>query len=141
MRSEMTHNLPWVEKLTAFSFNWTESSLSQFLRDNSHARILLSSEIEPQAFILWLELGSTAEVMALATNPESQGRGIMRKVWTRWVNDLKLRGVKEIILEVHADNHLAFCFYKNLGLCVVGKRKSYYRDGAEALVLKTILVP
>jgi ribosomal-protein-alanine N-acetyltransferase len=136
MSSAMTHKLPWVGKLTAFSFQWTEESIREFLIHNSRAHLCVDRDSEPKAFILWLDLGDEVEVLALATDPKVHRSGVMTQLWKRWVMELKSRMVSSIFLEVHAENIGALRFYERQGLVVVGQRKSYYRDGSDALLLK-----
>jgi ribosomal-protein-alanine N-acetyltransferase len=135
----MTHKLPWVEKLTASSFRWTEESIRELLTQNQKARLLVDNDRDPKAFILWLDLGDEVEVLALATDPKYHRSGLMSRLWMRWVMDLRSRKVSSIFLEVHAHNTAALHFYQKQGMVVVGTRRAYYQDGSDAILLKAII--
>ena len=131
--------VPWLDKMTHFSFYWTSQSLLDFLKTHSKARIFLDSPGDTKTFILWLHLDEEAEVVAVATHPEYQRKGLMKTLWKQWVEHLKCLGVKVIFLDVHSKNQAALSFYSQMGLKPVGLRKTYYRDGADALILKGTL--
>jgi len=131
--------LPWVDKLTAFSFSWTQASIHQILRDNPATQILVDSEQNPKAFILWLNLGDEVELLALAVSPEHQRKGLMQNLWMRWVSMLRNQRFKRVWLEVHANNTPALCLYQKLGFEEVGSRTNYYQDGGKAIVLRRVL--
>lgn len=136
----MTHNLPWVERLTAFSFLWTQDRVAETLQRNPRAHIVFDNKSEPQAFILWLQQSEDeVEILALATNPERQGRGLMKSLLQRWVKDLGKTSVCRVFLEVHAKNQPALQLYSSLGFQIQAKRARYYQDGEAALVLKLII--
>lgn len=134
-----THKLPWVDQLTAFSFSWTEASINQILKENPAAQIILDSQQNPQAFILWLNLGNEVEILALAVSLEFQRKGLMQRLWMQWVSQLHQHSIKTIWLEVHAGNLPALSLYQKLGLQVVGSRPNYYQDGSDALILRKVL--
>jgi GNAT superfamily N-acetyltransferase len=136
-----THLL-WVDSLYSPSFSWLGEDIWLSLLSSSHTLLHCITceddsgrEIFP-AFILWSELGdSEVEVLALATHSQCQGLGVMKTLWNFWLEHLKKKSIKKILLEVHEGNKSARGFYQGLGFATVGRRQFYYRDRADALVL------
>ena len=46
-----------------------------------------------------------------------------------------MRGVNALTLEVRVSNTAAIKLYENFGLKSVGRRKGYYEDGEDALIM------
>lgn len=112
--------------------SWTRESLNDAMKTGKVLGAFKNSQLI--AFVLFMELGGvlaeSVEVWCLATDPESQGRGIMGVL----LGEVQ-KTVNEIWLEVHERNMRALEFYKNKGFQQVGLRKRYYDDGADALLL------
>lgn len=70
------------------------------------------------------------EIICLATAPRFQRQGVMELL----LETLRSRA-REIWLEVHGGNGRAIAFYQKMGFVTVGRRKNYYKDGGEALLL------
>jgi ribosomal-protein-alanine N-acetyltransferase len=51
------------------------------------------------------------------------------------------RGAARLLLEVSAANQPARALYKGLGFARQGRRRRYYADGADALILALPLTP
>lgn len=82
------------------------------------------------AFVLYRNTPEAREITLLATRKTAQGRGLMRELLSYF---LKLNPQK-VWLEVHAENTPAISLYKGLGFVEQGVRKSYYKDGKDAIL-------
>lgn len=85
------------------------------------------------AFACWRLAGDEGQITALGTHPETQRQGLMRLLLEQVFNSEQH---KIWILEVHEKNLAAQELYRQIGFKLIGRRKKYYRDGAEALVLR-----
>lgn len=76
------------------------------------------------------------QVLRVGVSPALQRRGIARKLLARVAHDARDLGAVRCSLEVRADNEPARALYHSLGLAEAGRRRRYYADGADALVME-----
>ncbi len=75
-----------------------------------------------------------AELLRLAVLPGERRHGIARALVAEGLERLDREGIQVCFLEVRTDNEPAVKLYEALGFARIGRRRSYYRDGADALV-------
>jgi ribosomal-protein-alanine N-acetyltransferase len=80
--------------------------------------------------------GGEAELLRIAVAPAERGRGIARRLLAAGLERLRAAGVASCFLEVRPGNASALAVYRALGFELCGRRRSYYRDGTDALVLR-----
>ncbi|MBY0423534.1 MAG: GNAT family N-acetyltransferase, partial [Parvularculaceae bacterium] len=91
---------------------------------------------EPQGFALWRSLGDEAEILSIAVAPEHRRRGMAAALLDEVAISATSEGMRAIFLEVAANNAPARGLYERAGFYRVGLRRKYYRNGADALVLR-----
>ena len=93
-----------------------------------------------QSFVLGRVILDEAEVLTLATAPDSQRRGLARQALAAFEAAARAAGARHLFLEVAEPNHPARALYAAAGFAEAGRRKRYYTlpDGArvDALVLR-----
>ncbi|OBY33155.1 hypothetical protein ACT18_04525 [Mycolicibacter kumamotonensis] len=73
------------------------------------------------------------EVHTIGVDPAHQGRGIGRKL----LDDLLAYAAGGVVhLEVRTDNTAAIALYRDVGFVETGLRKRYYRNGADAYMMR-----
>lgn len=91
-----------------------------------------------QSVVCFLYLSDPLELLWLATNPSNQGQGFMKRLLLNAINNathvLVLKDPR-IMLEVHEMNLKAIRLYSSLGFVEFGRRKNYYKEGADALLM------
>ena len=89
--------------------------------------LLLSNKLVGYAIVLPVLDEAELLNICIASEYQSQGYGkqLLQQVFT-W---LKQQGIKQLFLEVHADNQQAIAFYQSAGFQQVGIRKNYYQPG------------
>ncbi len=81
-----------------------------------------------------------ADVQTIAVADGSRGRGIGRALLTRLVAEAHVRGAREVLLEVRADNPVAQALYSSLGFEAIAVRPHYYQpDDVDAVVMRVAL--
>ncbi len=81
-----------------------------------------------------------ADVQTIAVVPEFEGRGIGSALLTRLIEEARLGGAADVLLEVRADNPRAQQLYVRFGFEQIHVRRRYYRDGVDALIMRLQLV-
>jgi [ribosomal protein S18]-alanine N-acetyltransferase len=84
----------------------------------------------------------TADVQTLAVAPGRQRQGLGSAVLAALIEEAQRRGVREVLLEVRADNAPALRLYARHGFEEITRRRGYYRAGrTDGLVLRRRLSP
>lgn len=83
--------------------------------------------------------GGEAELLTLAVAPAARRRGLGRALVGTVLAEAAGRGAARLFLEVKADNAPAIALYRAAGCIEVGRRRRYYADGTDALVLRVAL--
>ncbi len=118
---------------------WSEAEFETLLADP-----LVFLLVEGDAgLLLGRAVAGEAELLTIAVAPESRGRGLGRRLVSRFLYQARLRGADSAFLEVAADNQAAQSVYDKAGFALAGRRRGYYRtpDGraVDALVLRRLL--
>ncbi len=122
-------------------FNWSQSDLlSSFKNDICWG---LWDQKILQSVVCLTPVPEPLEILWLATKPSSVGQGFMKKLLIWLIDNAKGQPpdrAVEILLEVHEKNLKAIKLYSDLGFMEFRRRKNYYKDGADA-ILMTIKKP
>jgi ribosomal-protein-alanine N-acetyltransferase len=83
--------------------------------------------------------GDEAEVLTLAVIPEIRRQGVGTRLLDAAMSLAGSRGARAVFLEVSTGNAAAIDLYARAGFIPVGRRRRYYADGTDALVLRRVL--
>ena len=141
VRFAQTEDFPVINKITEgvlnqiniTLFNWPSELLLSELR-NTYT-LVYEHEGCTVSFLCYRESDELLEISVLATAVEAQSKGFQTKLIEYLQLDAAKRK-KSILLEVHAANEPARALYQRKGFNQIHIRKSYYRDGGDALVLQ-----
>ena len=85
------------------------------------------------SLLLYFRMGSVVEIGNLLTWPEFRKKGFMERLFNTL---FKMHPQALYWLDVHEQNKSAQKLYQKLGFSINGRRKSYYRDGGDSLLLE-----
>ena len=118
---------------------WSEAEFSALLTDPL-AFLLVEGDA---GFLLGRAVAGEAELLTLAVAPEARGRGLGRRLVSRFLYQARLRGADEAFLEVAEDNAPARAVYSRAGFTESGRRRGYYilpqGRAVDALVMRRML--
>lgn len=89
--------------------------------------------------ILARVIADEAEVLTLAVDPLSRRQGIARGLLSAAMAQAAAGGAGSMVLEVSVANPAARRLYNSAGFREVGRRRGYYADGTDALVMRAEL--
>lgn len=89
-------------------------------------------------FVLARVAADEAEILTLAVAPDARRQGIGAALLAEAMAGAVVRGAGAMFLEVSDRNAAARALYAAAGFLSVGRRKRYYGDGADALVIRKI---
>lgn len=121
-----------------FERGWSAGEFAAF-RDDP-ACVLIT---RPEGFAMARVVLDEAEILTIATAPEHRRKGIARALLADLLDRASTRGVRQIFLDVAADNAPARALYDRAGFAQIAERRGYYprHDGppVDALVLRKAL--
>ncbi len=96
----------------------------------------------PEAgFVLARVAADEAEILTLAVIPAARRGGRGHALLRAAEHKAAASGARKMFLEVAPANLAARALYSSAGYAEVGRRKNYYRDGSDALLLACPLSP
>lgn len=111
-----------------FGESWTESQCAGLLPLPGVWLTLARQHGEPVGFALSRLVADEAELLLLAVEPGSRGRGIGKSLLDHFQRAAACRGAKQLHLEVR-DGNSAVNLYTISGFTLVGRRPRYYSGG------------
>jgi len=119
-----------IEK-ASFSHPWKES---MFFSPNQ--RFILAFENEKiVGYICFSQVIDECHILNVAVSPQFREKGIARKMFDFLFSLGEKDGFNFYYLEVSENNLPAISLYKKLGFKTLGRRKKYYEDGSDAIIM------
>jgi ribosomal-protein-alanine N-acetyltransferase len=81
-----------------------------------------------------------AEILTIGVAPEARGTGLGARLLDTAAAVARDAGAAKLFLEVSARNAPARALYTKAGFTQVGRRRRYYADGADALIMALPLI-
>ena len=118
-----------------FADPWLERSIVAGLSDGNWVFLVAESAGEVVGYgIAWVVVGE-GEIARVGVRPDLRGRGLGLQLTWSLVRDCAARGASDLFLEVRDGNLAARKIYERAGFTVAGRRKRYYADGEDAIVM------
>jgi ribosomal-protein-alanine N-acetyltransferase len=80
--------------------------------------------------------GDTCDLLRVAVSATYRRRGIASELFTTLLAQVERRAGTRILLEVAADNRPALAFYSRLGFAEIDRRRRYYANCVDAVVMQ-----
>ena len=85
--------------------------------------------------VVWVIAGE-GHLANLATAPAERRRGLARLLVQGALDDARRRLAEFMLLEVRASNFAAIRLYEEFGFGETGRRRAYYEDGEDAVLMR-----
>jgi [ribosomal protein S18]-alanine N-acetyltransferase len=136
--------LPRIHAIAVQSFDspWSEGAFAEeFASPEAAVWVARDGAGELQGYLVAHRALDEVHVLSLAVEPGARRRGAASALLAEALAAERARGARIAHLEVRASNPEAFAFYARHGFRSVGRRRRYYPDGDDALLLAMALVP
>jgi ribosomal-protein-alanine N-acetyltransferase len=80
--------------------------------------------------------GDVVDLNRIAVRPEDRGRGVARQLLDAALEASRADRADRVLLEVAATNTAALALYASAGFVEIDRRRRYYRDGTDAVVMR-----
>jgi ribosomal-protein-alanine N-acetyltransferase len=120
----------------SFSRPWT----SRHFRDEiespcGYPTVALTPDGAIAGYLCLKQVLDEAEILDVAVSASLRGRGVGRILVEGALAASRSRGVAVVSLEVRVGNREAIALYERLGFREVGRRKNYYDNGDDAILM------
>lgn len=79
-----------------------------------------------------------SELLYVCVSEAYRKKGYAKELFLKLINELKLRNVNKLFLEVNENNTAAINLYKKIGFTLINKRRNYYGNETALVMLKNL---
>lgn len=120
---------------------WGYDAYRRELFTNQNSIMMVARNLVPGPAVIGFFAGWIVEdelhVNNVASHRDYRRIGVGRSLMESAIDEARLRGGAQVVLEVRASNEAAQILYRGLGFSFIGRRQDYYRLPTEdALVMK-----
>ncbi|MGY0399479.1 MAG: ribosomal protein S18-alanine N-acetyltransferase [Ostreibacterium sp.] len=113
---------------------WSPSNLSNSYQQYHHFGAFRDKQLV--AFLLYQEVLDEVEVIHLVCDQSEQGKGYAYQLFSQFIQGQQDKGISTFYLEVRESNQRAKQLYQHLGFAEIGRRKTYYQQREDAILMK-----
>lgn len=106
--------------------------------DNCHYLVLTDND-EVYGFLQYLMIVPETELYEIAIDEKFQGRGYSKILMDYYIDLAKKNNCDTIFLEVNIINKKAISLYNRFGFTEYGRRKNYYGENQDAILMKLMI--
>lgn len=126
-------------EINAFPRPWTRTHfLAELEAPHSFPLVALDAENNVMGYICPMLVLDEGHILDVAVHSNYRGKGVGRMLVERVLHDCSERGAEFVSLEVRQSNESAIGLYRQLGFLETGRRKAYYENGEDALLMEYI---
>jgi ribosomal-protein-alanine acetyltransferase len=118
---------------------WSEAAVLGELDGPGREAVVAVDGGEVVGYAITLRSGDLADLQRIAVRPDHQRRGLARRLLEEVLDQTRDEGADRMLLEVSASNTAALAFYAAADFVEIDRRRRYYRDGTDAVVMRRSL--
>lgn len=134
MRAEDLESVALLER-TCFSESWSENLLRSGLDNRLDSYLVYEEAGTVLGYCVLRTLADEGEIQRIAVNPAFRRQGIARKLMESMAAVARMKGAREVALEVRESNESARKLYESYGFRQEAVRRGYYRNPTEDAII------
>jgi ribosomal-protein-alanine acetyltransferase len=123
-----------LERLLFGPDAWNEAQVCEELTGERRQAWVVGDPVA--GYAVTLAAGDVVDLQRIAVHPDHQRQGLARLLLDAAVAAATAARVDRMLLEVSAANGAALAFYAAAGFVEIDRRRRYYRDGTDAVVMR-----
>jgi ribosomal-protein-alanine N-acetyltransferase len=123
-----------LERLLFGPDAWSEAQVREELTGERRQAWVVGDPVT--GYAVTLAAGDVVDLQRIAVHPDQQRQGLARLLLDAAVAAATAARVDRMLLEVSAANTAALAFYAAAGFVEIDRRRRYYRDGTDAVVMR-----
>jgi ribosomal-protein-alanine N-acetyltransferase len=117
-----------------FGDPWSDAAFLEVLSFSPHNWVALAGG-EVAGYLMTQWVLDEIHILNVAVDAARQRQGIGRRLLAFLLQKAARRGMRDLFLEVRIGNAAAIALYRSFGFADLTRRKRYYPDGEDALVM------
>lgn len=123
-------------ELTVFGVDaWSRPSVVAELSGENRFAVVAVSDEEVVGYAITMRAGDVVDLQRIGVDTSRRREGVARSLLVAVLARAAADGADRMLLEVGSGNAPATAFYAAEGFVEIDRRRRYYRDGSDALVL------
>ena len=114
---------------------WSDAQVAEEVTGPHRAAWVAEIGAHLAGYVVTRTVGDVSDLQRIAVRPEHRRAGLAHALLELAAGRAAADGATRILLEVSADNAGALAFYEAEGFAEIDRRRRYYRDGSDAVVL------
>lgn len=139
LRAATAADVPGIATLEAELFGadaWSSGAVAGEVEGaGRHAVVAVEGEALVGYAVTWTA-GEVVDLQRIAVRPDRQRRGVARALLDAALARVRDADAERMLLEVSAANEPALAFYAAAGFTEIDRRRRYYSDGSDAVVMQ-----
>ncbi|MCW2747578.1 MAG: ribosomal protein S18P -alanine acetyltransferase [Nocardioidaceae bacterium] len=115
---------------------WSEAAVAEELASSTRVSYVWVDDGELRGYAIVMVVDEIADLQRIAVAPSARRSGLGRRLLEEVVAVARRGGCERMLLEVRADNVAAIALYAACGFVEIHRRRGYYRDGVDAVVMQ-----
>lgn len=140
LREATVHDVAAIAAMESLLFGpdaWSEPQVREELTGERRRAWVAGDPVA--GYVVTLASGDFVDLQRIAVHPQRQRQGLARVLLDRAVSTARTDRADRMLLEVSSANPAALAFYAAAGFVEIDRRRSYYRDGTDAVVMRLLL--
>jgi ribosomal-protein-alanine N-acetyltransferase len=113
---------------------WNEAQVREELTGERRQAWVVGDPVV--GYAVTLAAGDVVDLQRIAVHPDHRRQGMARRLLDAAVGAARAARADRVLLEVSAGNSAALAFYAAAGFVEIDRRRRYYRDGTDAVVMR-----
>ena len=111
-------------------YPWTQPQFTSSLENNNNLCYCLTLEGRTIGYLIAMLAKDSTDILNIGIDPDFQRKGYGTALLNYLIEELRIRDIYEILLEVRVGNKSAIHFYKKQGFKEISVRKDYYMNNS-----------
>lgn len=131
----------FIIEQTSFHEPWSEKMIAEEIHLCNPTNIIIKDRRDDTiiGYVFSRIIDDTVEILRIAVKSEYKGAGFASLMINEIVERSRSLSIKSMILEVSCLNEPALRLYQKNGFIIEGRRKNYYKNGEDALLMRRLI--
>jgi ribosomal-protein-alanine N-acetyltransferase len=142
LRPAVPGDAPAIADLEALLFGpdaWSEAAVLGEIEGPGRRAVVAVEEGDVVGYAVTMCPADVVDLQRIGVRADRQRRGVAGALLDEVLEPAAAGGADRVLLEVSADNRAALAFYAAAGFVEIDRRRRYYRDGSDAVVMRRSL--
>jgi ribosomal-protein-alanine N-acetyltransferase len=124
---------------SVYLYPWSKNNFMTSFTNHDDAWVVCAANGEMLGYFVQMAVVEEMHLLNMTVKSTAQRQGLGRFLLSKAIQQAKLMKMRSMLLEVRASNQPALKLYAAFGFTLIGRRKNYYQQREDALVLRCVI--